>query len=344
MHRTACLILTCALSLAQLVLTARAEASSSGSATAEVLDASWQEEYELDLSDGSLVIRGIEIGGQTFDAALDTGCGDLLLPVSVSKNMTFEGLESLPSLDYSGASHDYPSGFLLTRRLGALRPSYESVVLMPDEILDIAILPLGMIQADLICFIASEGRCMLVSDEGEWGDALEAEAAVGGEMHYIPYWENLAGIFLGIEFGGQRYLAYVDTGASMSSFSETFIGEHPELFAATGESVEFSGIHGTGTTEHVYAMLAAGQLLSVDGESDLGFQLDVSGWPEAAPEDVVAGDYGRGFLPYLDSAAPNPWPVVMTIGMDLLSMYDFALDTRMKLLMLTPRSDLAAAP
>jgi hypothetical protein len=301
---------------------------------------SWQEVYDLSLADGMLLVRNVDIAGQLVDAAVDTGCGELILPQSVAAHLTFDALESLPALDYTGAAQDYPSGFLWTKRLGAQRATYESAISVPDERLgSAAIMPLSHIQADLICFICSAGQLVLCDNDADWGAVEEAEASAGGTMHYIPYWENFGGIFLGVEVGGQRYLALLDTGASQSSVNADFIAAHPALFRATGASAEFTGIHGDGTSEALFELVTSPRLLSIDGQSDLEVAGEVSASPPGASDGQPdgPGDYGGDYLPYLGLAGPNPWPVVMTLGMDVLERYDFAFDTRMKLLMLVER-------
>jgi hypothetical protein len=302
--------------------------------------------YDLEIEDDSLVVKGVNLGGQVMDAIVDTGAPEIALPASQAKAIQFRSVSQQPALDFAGASQDYPEGFFPGRRLGGDREQYLSASVLPDEQLDgKAILPLSALEGPLICFLCSQGKLEICDSSPQWDE--NANSGTGpAQKSYLPYWENIAGLFLGIDAGGKYYFAQIDTGSSTCTATQAFIDAHPELFKAEPKAAHFTGIHGGAPAEEqIYRLDGPIKLLSIDGKGDVALPGEVSAVPSVTADGDPAppGDLGSDSSPYLGLDGPAPWPVVMTIGMDLLAQYDFAFDTNQHLLILSKPGDAAAA-
>src|SRR5262249_52466497 len=148
------------------------------------------------LDDDSIVIKNINLGGQVMDAVLDTGAPEIALPTSIAQKMKFRSVSKQQQLDFAGVSAEYPEGFFKCHKLGDERECYLSASVMPDDQLDgRAIIPLSALDGPLICFLCSEGKLEITDNAPEWSDT-PASGTGPSEKSYLPYWENIAGLFL----------------------------------------------------------------------------------------------------------------------------------------------------
>jgi hypothetical protein len=293
--------------------------------------------YALDISQGMPVIEEIELGGQSMKAVIDTGAPEIALPASIAAQMQLLNLTQQQVLDFAGSGADYPEGFFMSPRIGGQLPAYQSAAIFPDaQLQGHAILPLSAFEGKLLMFLCSEGRFVVGDAAPAWNPAPDSGTGPS-QLSFVPYWENIAGLFVGITAGGKYYFAQLDTGSSLCTATPAFIAANPQLFAATGRSGSFGGVHGrTGAPEQVYRITGELRLLSIDGKGDVALPAEVSAVPVVRPDGrpLDPAELGNDTTPYLGISGPAPWPVVMTIGMDLLGQYDFAFDTSQHLLML----------
>jgi hypothetical protein len=298
--------------------------------------------YDLVIDDDSLVLKNVNLGGQLVDAIVDTGAPEIALPHSLAARCSFKSLSNQQAVDYAGIAADYPNGFFKCRRLGGDRDCYLSASVFPDDQLEgRAIIPLSALDGPLICFLTSEGKCEICDSNPQWSEDADSGTAAS-QKSYLPYWENIAGLFLGIEAGGKYYFAQIDTGSSNCTATTAFVQANPELFKPLPKSAHFTGIHGGAPVEEkLYKLAGPIKLLSIDGAGDVTLTNDVSAVPSVLADGKPAppGDLGSDSSPYLGLRGGAPWPVVMTIGMDLLAQYDFAFDTSQHLLILMKPGD-----
>jgi hypothetical protein len=271
-----------------------------------------------------------------MDVRVDTGSNGILLPESATSRLDLLSITKETAQDFAGNTADYPEAFFHSPRLGGSQPLGLSASILPDGLLGGAILPLSALEGQLVLFLTSEGKCILTDTAPEWEDSKKGGPAAGAPR-YLPYWENIAGVFLGLEAGGRYYFAQIDTGSSTTSVTQAFIDANPASFMLSERQGRFAGIHGgAGQPAQFYTVTGPLKLLSIDGAGDVGLALDVAAEPALGTDGQPAapGDLGSSGSPYLGLPGPAPWPVVMDLGLDVLGGYDFAFDRNQHLLIL----------
>jgi predicted aspartyl protease len=294
--------------------------------------------YHLDLSDGSPVVTDYMVDGLALRPCIDTGCTSLIaVPTAVYDKLKAGDPSSLPLMALDGNTSDQGVSLVQLPLLGSERKRWFFALAYDPEEGDStsSIFSLDTIDADFVIFLISRKELLLA-------DIAPSAVSIAGDspLKSIPYFDCSTGIFVAIAYQGVHYAAQIDTGAGGTTYFQNFVTQHPELFAATGDSDEIEGVNVT-MDAPAYDLHSGVVICGVTPEDDIPLSGEISAFPafDSDGNPTVPTEPGDpSSLPYTRADAPGIAPVG-SIGMDVLGAYDFIIDRRDKMIYYWPPSE-----